>query len=269
MNNQGSSTWRRSSKDRRSLPAFTLPAPVDRQSSHPRSSISRLSSAAFSNNSRSRSSGRDPRMLDLMKAFSSNNNSSSEIVDNMSEDQSVLSSVGYNSLASSDWSISSGFTSLLSQSRVSAGGDNLDQHQQLQMHPRSHYNFSREDDDRLSIMSGSSVLSQQSAATYLHQNSVRNDVVGSKRKYSSIAEAISDSDGDTDDIIDNLAKRPRTPVHSHTNHGERDNSGRRSWCSFVGTIMKLVLSISGLAIVIFSGLFCITLHHNYQCSKLR
>ena len=109
----------------------------------------------------------------------------------------------------------------------------------------------------------SSQPSVKAASTVVSSHLIVSDSGGCKRKFSSIAEAISDSDEDIDDEIS--AKRPRTPVVVNNPQHEKFSSLWEKW-----KVLKKIFSwMIGLAVVIFFIVFIYTLVTNIRCDNLR
>ena len=212
--------------------------------SHPRTdSISSFSSGI----SRSRSTGRDPRMLDLMKTYKAGNNREDDVQSVSSQGSSMLSS----------WS--------------GIGSSCYNDVTQQNTFPRERvvqartFNPIREDEyDVMSVTSSApSVTSLTSLRSGL--SSWRplplSPEVGCKRKFSSIAEAISDSDEDIEDRA--MAKRPRTPLPDPL----KVVSIFERFKLWVWKLFKSLVTIVIVMSALFSFILSYTFYKNYQCSQ--
>ena len=152
--------------------------------SHPRAeSVSSVASSL----ARSQSTGRNPRMLDIRNAYTSRS---------LAADQSDVQSVSSQASLLSGWSdLGSVSTSFLSGVSGTTG-----------RHPPCPPTI-QEDDNDLEVMS----LYSSAPSSLQTQLSSWRPLTGEKRKFSSIAEAISDSDEEADPG-GGAAKRPRTPL---------------------------------------------------------
>lgn len=251
--------------------------------SHPRSSGTGLNSGSF--NARARSTGRDPRLLDLMNSYNNNADVKSEVA-------SVVSANSAISLQSfvSNWTITTG---TVGSSVISGMSAPSQQGQGQYVHqPQQYYNFSgghQDNDDSLSVVSmrsgvsshgdtvslvssnpgvsAASLVSGVKAPSLVTSSHLSvNDSGGCKRKFSSIAEAISDSDGDIDDEIS--AKRPRTPVVDNPQH-KKFSSWWEKWKVLQKTVIWIVLRLLGLAFLIIGLVLIYTFVRNVGCTNLR
>ena len=212
--------------------------------SHPRVEASSLML------SRSKSTGRDARMMDVMKAYKE------KVVNSDRSDDTVsVASFGSQMSLGSTWS---GFSSAAARS-LGGGDDNRNVVKQPII----------EEDDCLSVYSSRSSLVSNTNSLQSHLSSWKpiSEGSGCKRKFSSIADAISDSDDDLDNSL--AAKRPRTPVpESYVN---KDNERRllESLKQFLCKIFRSLFKIILLAVLFFSCVLCYTIYKNYQCSSYR
>ena len=210
--------------------------------SHPRTdSISSFSSGI----SRSRSTGRDPRMLDLMKTYKAGNNREDDVQSVASQASSMLSS----------WSGSSYHSDVTQQ--TSFPRDRL-------MPPTRTFTPIREDEnDGVSVTSSvMSLTSLQSGLSSWPRPQPLSPEVGCKRKFSSIAEAISDSDEDMEDNRA-MAKRPRTPLPDPL----KVVGILERFKLWVWKLLKSLVTIVIVMSALFSFILCYTFYKNYQCSQ--
>lgn len=208
--------------------------------SHPRTdSISSFSSGI----SRSRSTGRDPRMLDLMKTYKAGNNREDDVQSVASQASSMLSS----------WSGSSYHSDVTQQNNFPRD--------RLMPPTRTFTPICEDENDAVSVTpSVMSLTSLQSGLSSWRPQPLSPEV-GCKRKFSSIAEAISDSDEDMEDRA--MAKRPRTPLPDPLKVvGILERFKLWVWKLFK-SLVTIVIVMSAL----FSFILCYTFYKNYQCSQ--
>ena len=207
--------------------------------SHPRTdSISSFSSGI----SRSRSTGRDPRMLDLMKTYKTGNNPEDNVQSVSSQASSMLSS----------WSgMGSSYHSDVTQHT------NFPRERVI---PQRTFTPIREDEnDAVSV--SSSAMSLTSLQSGLSSWRPLSPEVGCKRKFSSIAEAISDSDEDMEDRV--VAKRPRTPIPDSL----KVVGILERFKLWVWKLLKSLVTIVIVMSALFIFVLCYTFYKNYQCSQ--
>ena len=187
-------------------------------------------------------------MMDVMKAYKDN------VINDRSDTVSVSSFGSQMSLAST-WS---GFSSA---PRSLIGGDS---NRNIVKQPII------EEDDCLSVYSSRSSIISNSNSLQSHLSSWKPLTEGSgcKRKFSSIADAISDSDDDLDNSL--AAKRPRTPVPSDSLCNEENPNGvLESVKHFLWKIFRSLFKLILFALLFFSFILCYTIYKNYQCSTYR
>ena len=210
--------------------------------SHPRTdSISSFSSGI----SRSRSTGRDPRMLDLMKTYKTGNNREDDVQSVSSQASSMLSS----------WSgMGSSYQFDVTQ-HTSYPRERL-------IPERTFTPIHEDENDAVSVSSSvPSVMSLTSLQSGLSSWRPLSPEVGCKRKFSSIAEAISDSDEDMEDRL--VAKRPRTPLpNSLKVVGILERFKLWVW-KLLKSLVTIVIMMSALFIFVL----CFTFYKNYQCTQ--
>ena len=118
--------------------------------------------------------------------------------------------------------------------------------------------------DSINLVRSSSITSDLKS-----WNPLSNEIAGCKRKFSSIAEAISDSEEDEQDFADGgLAKRPRTPVPNL----QSDSEGNQILTKLKSVILyffRSLLRILLLGIILFTCIFCFTFYKNHQCNNYR
>ena len=204
--------------------------------SHPRTEFTRTPSSLSM--SRSQSSGRDPRMLDMMKARS------------VGSDQSSLSS---QTSLHSNWMVPS-----LASSDVNTVG----RYPIKWDHGLESLSLNRNEDD-MSITSHSTLFSHP------FSSSVSSGVTeGGKRKRCLNSEAISDSDDDVS--CQTSPKRPRTPLTSSVpNKAELPFNLFYKIKTFTKKLLVILIKMFLFLSLLVLVLLCYTGYKNYQCSQLR
>ena len=124
-----------------------------------------------------------------------------------------------------------------------------------------------EEDDCLSVYSSRSSIASNTNTLQSHLSSWNpiSESSGCKRKFSSIADAISDSDDDLDNSL--AAKRPRTPVPE--SYSEKERGILENVKQFLWKIFRSLFKIILVAVLFFSCILCYTIYKNYQCSTYR
>ena len=201
-------------------------------------------SSVASSLARSQSTGRNPRMLDIRNAYTSRS---------LAADQSDVQSVSSQASLLSGWSdLGSVSTSFLSGVSGTTG-----------RHPPCPPTI-QEDDNDLEVMSLYS-----SAPSSLHtQLSSWRPLTGEKRKFSSIAEAISDSDEEADPG-GGAAKRPRTPLALPEPAPGARPSLLSSLRAAAWRLVQLLVRAGLVLAALFSCVLVYTGYKNYQCSAAR
>jgi len=210
--------------------------------SHPRTdSISSFSSGI----SRSRSTGRDPRMLDLMKTYKTGNNREDDVQSVSSQASSMLSS--WSGMGSSYHSDVTQHTSFPRERLIPE---------------RTFTPIHEDENDAVSVSSSvPSVMSLTSLQSGLSSWRPLSPEVGCKRKFSSIAEAISDSDEDMEDRL--VAKRPRTPLPNSL----KVVGILEIFKLWVWKLLKSLVTIVIVMSALFIFVLCFTFYKNYQCTQ--
>jgi len=216
--------------------------------SHPRAES--VSSGFSSNLSRSKSSGRDARMTDIFNAYKTQQ-AQTQNANSFSDARSVQS-LGSNNSLMSNWSYVSAPRSLVPS----------------EVHDSSQRLTPAPSDDCLSTNSDRSRSSSISSNLTLWRP-LTNEIAGCKRKFSSIAEAISDSEEEEQDYADGgLAKRPRTPVPNLLSDSDTNqifSKLRAVILYFFRSLLRILL----LAIILISCIFFFTFYKSYQCNNYR
>lgn len=209
--------------------------------SHPRAeSVSSVASSL----ARSQSTGRNPRMLDIRNAYTSRS---------LAADQSDVQSVSSQASLLSGWSdLGSVSTSFLSGVSGTTG-----------RHPPCPPTI-QEDDNDLEVMS----LYSSAPSSLQTQLSSWRPLTGEKRKFSSIAEAISDSDEEADPG-GGAAKRPRTPLALPEPGPGARPSLLSSLRAAAWRLVQLLVRAGLVLAALFSCVLVYTGYKNYQCSAAR